>query len=336
MMRLLFYATSFIAFSHLKDAVFLYEGWKNSLVLNDFVRTVDMVFIPLICAFFIEAISPGRITDRQLKIVVGFQSSFILLFLLFPVEPVALAAMTVAYLMAFVTIVYVLYVSINVLRCLSTDYSSIENIDMIWISVFCVVFFFSLFFYGIAFENTTWLSESLYNLFSIVFCSFLVILAKRHKIVNLILSKETIGKEDGKAVEEHILSSRDEVATKLKKHMESSKSYLDPCVTLSDIAQAIGTNRTYLSDYLNNTLNTTFYDYINTFRIDEACRIIETMPKEDRISMEEVSKMSGFKSKSTFHRYFIKVKGISPKQYFLTKRAISSTTRKPSNNTPNP
>ena len=127
MMRLLFYATSFIAFSHLKDAVFLYEGWKNSLVLNDFVRTVDMVFIPLICAFFIEAISPGRITDRQLKIVVGFQSSFILLFLLFPVEPVAVAAMTVAYLMAFVTIVYVLYVSINFLRCLSTDYSSIEN-----------------------------------------------------------------------------------------------------------------------------------------------------------------------------------------------------------------
>ena len=336
MMRLLFYVTSFIAFSHLKDAVFLYEGWKNSLVLNDFVRTVDMVFIPLICAFFIEAISPGRITDRQLKIVVGFQSSFILLFLLFPVEPVALAAMTVAYLMAFVTIVYVLYVSINFLRCLSTDYSSIENIDMIWISVFCVVFFFSLFFYGIAFENTTWLSESLYNLFSIVFCTFLVILAKRHKIVNLILSKETIGKEDGKAVEEHIFSSRDEVATKLTKHMESSKSYLDPCVTLSDIAQAIGTNRTYLSDYLNNTLNTTFYDYINTFRIAEACRIIETMPKEDRISMEEVSKMSGFKSKSTFHRYFIKVKGISPKQYFLTKRAISSTTSKPSNNTPNP
>lgn len=32
----------------------------------------------------------------------------------------------------------------------------------------------------------------------------------------------------------------------------------------------------------NNSLNTTFYDYINTYRIAEACRIIDAMPREGR------------------------------------------------------
>ena len=37
MMRLLFYATVFLAFSHLKDSVFLFDLWKNSMRLNDLV-----------------------------------------------------------------------------------------------------------------------------------------------------------------------------------------------------------------------------------------------------------------------------------------------------------
>lgn len=355
MMKMLFYATVFIAFSHMKDAIFLFANWKNSLVLNDFVRTVDVVFIPFICAFFLEAICPGRITNRQLGFVVGFQSSFILLFLLFPVEPVALAAMAVAFLMALATIAYVLYVSINFRRYISTTHSYVENIDVMWVTASCVVYFCSLFFYSIAFENTTWLSEAMYNLFSIVFWTFLVILSRRHKIVKAFFFKKNTDKADksgdrsgeadrsdevdkpdettdkaddkavvepqkSKAVEEHSFSSKDEIAEKLKRHMERSKSYLDPCVTLNEIAQAIGTNRTYLSDYFNNTLNITFYDYINTFRIADACRIIEAMPEEGKKTMEEVSRLSGFNSKSTFHRYFVKIKGVSPKQYALARR----------------
>ena len=43
------------------------------------------------------------------------------------------------------------------------------------------------------------------------------------------------------------------------------------------------------------------------------------MPTEGRKPMSAVSEMSGFNSLSTFNRYFVKVKGVSPKSYYSSK-----------------
>ena len=86
MMRLLFYTTIFLAFSYIKDSVFLFAQWKNSLWLDDFVNTVDRLFIPLVSAFFIEATNPGYPTRHQLAALLSMQALFIPLFLIFPDE----------------------------------------------------------------------------------------------------------------------------------------------------------------------------------------------------------------------------------------------------------
>lgn len=52
--------------------------------------------------------------------------------------------------------------------------------------------------------------------------------------------------------------------------MEKGRMFLNPKLSLTEVATAIGTNRTYLSEYLNNDLDTTFYEYVNGFRIKEA------------------------------------------------------------------
>ena len=104
--------------------------------------------------------------------------------------------------------------------------------------------------------------------------------------------------------------------TRLEHVLVEDKIYLNPKITLGEVAQAIGSNKTYLSDYINNTLHTTFYDFINTYRITEARLIIEAMPQEGRKSMAVVAEMSGFNSLSTFNRHFVRVVGISPKQYY--------------------
>ena len=109
------------------------------------------------------------------------------------------------------------------------------------------------------------------------------------------------------------------IAERLQQIMEENKVYLNPLVSLGDVAQAIGTNKTYLSEYLNNTLKTTFYDYINTYRIAKAYRIIDAMPVNGRKPMTVVAEMSGFNSLSTFNRYFSKVKEMSPKSYYSSK-----------------
>ena len=322
MMRLLFYTTIFIAFSYIKDSVFLFAQWKNSFWLDDFVNTVDLLFIPLVCAFFIEATNPGYPTRRQLAALLSMQALFIPLFLIFPDEIVVFCAFSVALVMAVATMYLVVVFSVRYRQYIKLNYSYKENIDVAWVVVSSVAFFLSLFVYNLAFDYTTWLSEALYNIFSMALWTFLFLFSRRHRVVRILKPVENEDEQATEEIEEpksddDVVSLNYILAVKLEQKMSQDKLYLNPKLTITDVATAIGTNKTYLSDYLNNTLNTSFFDYINTFRINEACRIIEMMPERGRKSMSVVAQKSGFNSLSSFHRYFVKLKGISPKSYYV-------------------
>ncbi|MDD6779833.1 MAG: helix-turn-helix transcriptional regulator [Prevotellaceae bacterium] len=322
MMRLLFYTTIFIAFSYIKDSVFLFAQWKNSFWLDDFVNTVDLLFIPLVCAFFIEATNPGYPTRRQLAALLSMQALFIPLFLIFPDEIVVFCAFSVALVMAVATMYLVVVYSVRYRQYIKLNYSYKENIDVAWVVVSSVAFFLSLFVYNLAFAHTTWLSEALYNIFSMALWTFLFLFSRRHRVVRILKPVENENEPATEEIEEpksddDVVSHNYILAVRLEQKMSQDKLYLNPKLTTTDVATAIGTNKTYLSDYLNNTLNTSFFDYINTFRINEACRIIEMMPERGRKSMSVVAQKSGFNSLSSFHRYFVKLKGISPKSYYV-------------------
>ena len=322
MMRLLFYTTIFLAFSYIKDSVFLFAQWKNSFWLDDFVNTVDLLFIPLVCAFFIEATNPGYPTRRQLAALLSMQALFIPLFLIFPDEIVVFCAFSVALVVAVATMYLVVVFSVRYRQYIKLNYSYKENIDVAWVVVSSVAFFLSLFVYNLAFAHTTWLSEALYNIFSMALWTFLFLFSRRHRVVRILKPVENEDEQATEEIEEpksddDVVSHNYILAVRLEQKMSQDKLYLNPKLTLTDVATAIGSNKTYLSNYLNNTLNTSFFDYINTFRINEACRIIEMMPERGRISMSKVAQKSGFNSLSSFHRYFVKLKGISPKSYYV-------------------
>ena len=322
MMRLLFYTTIFFVFSYIKDSVFLFAQWKNSFWLNDFVITVDLLYIPLVSAFFIEATNPGYPTRRQLAALLSMQALFIPLFLIFPDEIVVFCAFSVALVVAVATMFLVVVFSVRYRQYIKLNYSYKENIDVAWVAVSSVAFFLSLFVYNLAFANTTWLSESLYNIFSMALWTFLFLFSRRHRVVRTLKPVENEDEQATEEIEEpksddYVVSLNYILAVRLEQKMSQDKLYLNPKLTTTDVATAIGTNKTYLSDYLNNTLNTSFFDYINTFRINEACRIIEMMPERGRISMSVVAQKSGFNSLSSFHRYFENLKGISPKSYYV-------------------
>ena len=322
MMRLLFYTTIFFVFSYIKDSVFLFAQWKNSIWLDDFVNTVDLLFIPLVCAFFIEATNPGYPTRRQLAALLSMQALFIPLFLIFPDEIVVFCAFSVALVMAVATMYLVVVFSVRYRQYIKLNYSYKENIDVAWVVVSSVAFFLSLFVYNLAFAHTTWLSEALYNIFSMALWTFLFLFSRRHRVVRILKPVENEDEQATEEIEEpksddDVVSHNYILAVRLEQKMSQDKLYLNPKLTTTDVATAIGTNKTYLSNYLNNTLNTSFFDYINTFRINEACRIIDAMPEEGRKSMSVVAQKSGFNSLSSFNRYFVKLKGISPKSYYV-------------------
>jgi AraC-like DNA-binding protein len=99
--------------------------------------------------------------------------------------------------------------------------------------------------------------------------------------------------------------------------MSEQKIYLEPELTLTDLARKIGTNASLLSKVINSTYGQNFNDYINRFRVDEAVKLMND-PAYKNFNILVVAYDAGFNSKSTFNRAFKKVTGVTPKDYLKT------------------
>ncbi len=86
--------------------------------------------------------------------------------------------------------------------------------------------------------------------------------------------------------------------------------YLTEDLNLDVLASHIGTNRTYLSRFINNELKTNFYDYINNFRIEHAENLLKD--PNCKLNLESIAYESGFRSYSTFNRFFKKKYNTTP------------------------
>lgn len=344
MMKLLFIATLYLTFSFLKDAIFLVNAWKNSEYLDNLVNVVDLVFYPFLCAFFLEAVHPGFATNRRLACAIFVQAFFVVLFLIHSANWVLGLAFALSNVMILFTVITVMLFAYRYQHYIATNYSYHEHIDVVWVAVCCLVYFLTHYLYLYAFDHTTWLSEALYNLYSMVIWTALFLLSQRHKVVvttNLLTQRgaasypsvpageagdeadtsagPTNGIPQEKRENNSTEANRDTLLTeRLNQCMENDKPYLIPKLSLGDLATCIGTNKTYLSDFFNNSLHVSFYEYINKYRVEAACKFIYTMAQTNRVNMDEVAEQSGFNSLSSFNRYFLKVKGITPKQYYFS------------------
>jgi AraC-like DNA-binding protein len=102
-----------------------------------------------------------------------------------------------------------------------------------------------------------------------------------------------------------------ELIRALKAIMEKQQPYLDPGLTIVDMARQLNTNRTYLSKAINNQLETTFPNFINQLRIKESIRLIISGYTKDK-TQEALSKQSGFANRNVFISAFKKYTGVLP------------------------
>ena len=82
----------------------------------------------------------------------------------------------------------------------------------------------------------------------------------------------------------------------------------------NDLAGKISISPRYLSDLINRSFNQNFFDFINTYRIEEAKKML-THDTGGRRTVLEVLYDSGFNSKSAFNNAFKKYTGITPTEY---------------------
>lgn len=92
---------------------------------------------------------------------------------------------------------------------------------------------------------------------------------------------------------------------------EKEHVYLNSRLRLSELAMLLGTNRTYLSQYFNQNCESTFYDFVNDYRIHHAKLLLHSTDD----TLETIAMNSGFNSLSTFRRAFVQREGMSPIEF---------------------
>lgn len=90
----------------------------------------------------------------------------------------------------------------------------------------------------------------------------------------------------------------------LREHCEEPRLYLRHDLTLAQLAEAVGTNRTYLSQYFTQQ-GITYNAYINRLRIDHFVELYRDatgrpQPSGSTVTAQSLAWQSGFKSYSTF------------------------------------
>ena len=106
--------------------------------------------------------------------------------------------------------------------------------------------------------------------------------------------------------------------SRLEECMSEEQIYLNPKLTLSELALKVGTNRTYLSNYINQELHSTFFDFVNSRRLTFATELLLTT----NYTLEVIAEKSGFNSLSTFRRCFLQTHGCSPSVYKREHRKL--------------
>jgi AraC-like DNA-binding protein len=102
--------------------------------------------------------------------------------------------------------------------------------------------------------------------------------------------------------------------------MNKERPYRDPDLTLPDLAGRLNTTPHKLSEVLNSEMSQTFYDFINSYRVDDVRRRLAKSESKN-LNLLRLAMDAGFASKSTFNQVFKKQTGQTPSTY---RRAAAS------------
>jgi len=212
-------------------------------------------------------------------------------------------------------VVYVILTSRLVTRhhkLLNESYSSTENLGLRWVQVFNVVLLLTSLGSAVSISLGR---ENLINNFpafmglSLSFTVYLftmgVMVHNQNPVILRRDSEPEVEEVPDDKIPPHLKD--DLIALFEKRHV-----YLDKDLTIWDLTEKLGTNRTYVSKIINKDFGLTFKVFVNNYRVDHAIRLLNG---DKHYTVEEISEMSGFGSSNSLYRAFLAKEGTSLTQY---------------------
>lgn len=96
--------------------------------------------------------------------------------------------------------------------------------------------------------------------------------------------------------------------------MRAERLYLNPDLTLPELARSMNCSVNHLSQVINGGLQMRFYDFLNQYRVEAAKRLLIT-PPSCRYPVGRVAELAGFASTSAFYVAFRRAARRTPSEY---------------------
>ncbi len=116
---------------------------------------------------------------------------------------------------------------------------------------------------------------------------------------------------------------QDELNVRLTKLFENEKLHLTSDLKIWDVTARLGTNRTYLSNFINKNYAVNFSVFVNRYRVDEAKKLLSNM-EGSLYSLEVVGEKCGFGSYNNFIRVFRELEQLTPGRYRDLQKAAGN------------
>ncbi|MGV6845689.1 MAG: helix-turn-helix domain-containing protein [Lutibacter sp.] len=120
-------------------------------------------------------------------------------------------------------------------------------------------------------------------------------------------------------VEEHLIHKNkpisknlSELELKLTNYFNKNEAWKKSDLTIWDVSKSLGTNRSYISQIINNKHQCNFNAFVNYYRINYAKKILSN---NKNLTLVEVSEKSGFGSLNSFIRIFKKFTKQTPSAF---------------------
>lgn len=207
------------------------------------------------------------------------------------------------------------YLTSRYYSTLKDQYSSISSTEPGWLSVLAVGFTlswgFSIFvhitaqFLSIEMADFLGISEN-YLIFILINGLFTYSIAYAHSVLTTkpVETTKPVGsdKPDSEAI------------AKVQAGMEEKKLFLEHNLNIEEFSTRIDLPVRDVSGVINKHFGTNFFEFMNSYRVDEAKRLLRDKSLDD-LTILDILLQAGFNSKSAFHRFFKRLTGMSPSEY---------------------
>jgi AraC-like DNA-binding protein len=208
-----------------------------------------------------------------------------------------------------------------------TNFSDIDKIDLTWLKIL-VIGFLAIRFWAVLVAAMIILAISFgistnfeimglignYTTFFMV--SVLIFFGLGHSSVfEGLEQRQTPNEEPAKDEPEQAKEKiTPELIAQITQYMETEKPYLTPALTLEKLAIQMRIPARLLSNIINRHFNCHFFEFINSYRIDEAKHMLSNQNQSDKTVLDIMLDV-GFNSKATFNTLFKKKVGMTPSEY---------------------